>query len=145
MHKRAVNQGDEVKEPVPHLKSMKELRSEELDSKLPKNTELGEDEEKAKTAESIASLEAEIAGLKAKHDPEKGQLSVAGKDEEESVSAVGLLLKQNDGDGKARSTNKARGNMILAAIRMQRFARSGVVVASEYKELLSVRTLASNK
>ncbi len=40
----------------------------------------------------------------------------------------------------ARSTNnalRARGNTILAAIRMQRLARSSV--ASEYKQLLSVR------
>ena len=61
----------------------------------------GEDQEKEKTNEEIASLEAVIAGLKAKHDPQNGPVSVAVKVEEENLPAFGLLLKRNDGASKA--------------------------------------------
>ena len=55
---------------------------------------------------------------------------------EKSQSVVG------DDVVEARSTNKAlraRGNAILASIRMRRLAQSSGAVASEYKALLSVR------
>ena len=55
---------------------------------------------------------------------------------EKSQSVVG------DDVVEARSTNKALragGNAILASIRMRRLAQPSGAVASEYKDLLSVR------
>ena len=62
----------------------------------------------------------------------------------QSMLAMAETNQPVEGDDSAatRSTNnalRARGKKILGAIRMQRLARSSVSVASEYKQLLSVR------
>ena len=89
-------------------------------------------------------------------DPDELMMHLLGLGQEpETVSALFAALDTN-GDGsisreefvtgfdKLRISDRdaalwARGKRILGAIRMQRLARSSVSVASEYKQLLSVR------
>ena len=89
-------------------------------------------------------------------DPDELMMHLLGLGQEpETVSALFAALDTN-GDGsisreefvtgfdKLRISDEdaalwARGKKILGAIRMQRLARSSVSVASEYKQLLSVR------